>query len=41
MEMGIFHALPMDGSSTTAATLPEKLGEEKNLLGKSRFQPAS
>jgi hypothetical protein len=34
MEMGIFQALPMDGSSATAASLSEKLGVEKDLLGK-------
>jgi hypothetical protein len=33
MEMGIFEALPMDGSSATAETLSKKLGVEKDLIG--------
>lgn len=33
MEMGIFEAVPMDGSSVTATVLAEKLGADKDLLG--------
>jgi hypothetical protein len=31
--MGIFQAVPTDGTSVTAASLAEKLGVEKELLG--------
>ena len=34
MEMGVFEALPMDGSSATAESLSKKLAVEKDLLGK-------
>lgn len=32
--MGVFDALPTDGSSSSATTLADKLGVEKELLGK-------
>jgi hypothetical protein len=35
MEMGVFDALPQDGSPATAAALSEKLGVDKDLLGES------
>lgn len=35
MQMGMFEALPMDGSAANATVLSEKLGVEKNLLGTS------
>jgi hypothetical protein len=34
MEMGVFDAIPVDGSSTTATELAQKLNVDKNLLGK-------
>lgn len=34
LEMGVFDALPTDGSSSSATALAEKLGVEKELLGK-------
>jgi hypothetical protein len=34
LEMGVFDALPQDGSSATASTLAEKLGAEKDILGR-------
>ena len=37
MEMGVFEALPMDGSPITAASLSAILGVEKELLGSSKF----
>jgi len=37
MEMGVFEALPMDGSPAAAANLAENLGVEKELLGEFCF----
>jgi hypothetical protein len=33
MEMGVFEALPMDGTPVTATAISEKLGVDKDLLG--------
>jgi hypothetical protein len=33
LEMGVFEALPLDGSSISAANLSQKLGVENKLLG--------
>lgn len=33
MEMGVFEALPLDGTPVTATVLAENLGVEKDLLG--------
>lgn len=32
MEMGVFDAIPIDGSSTTATELAQKLNADKDLL---------
>jgi hypothetical protein len=37
--MGVFQAVPTDGTSVTATSLAERLGVEKDLLG--TFQPTS
>lgn len=34
VEMGIFEALPLDGTSLSADMLSEKLNVEKDLLGR-------
>jgi hypothetical protein len=38
MEMGVFEAMPRDGSSITAAVLAQKLDVEKDLLGEQLFK---
>lgn len=40
LEMGVFDALPMDGSSSSATILAENLGVEKELLGKYLHSPS-